>query len=297
MLLPINSKATAYYSDRDYHSDNTKNNRLSIQLRLGGFSFAQIDSLTSKLIQLEDFDVPLMLGDESVFQNEKITLRLEAYLKENPIHTASFQSVEVVLDNCLFTLVPEQLFDPNQQEDYLKFAHQLPENHIVKNNFLAKLGIQNVFAIYAPLYFLLSDHFKSYRLLHHSTVFIQQTFLFQQTQKEAAVYVEIGNGSMLIVAFDGNKLVYSNSFKFKEKEDFIYFILLVYNQLDFLPEKTPLYFSGNINRSSPLYAIAYQYIGKLEFLNAKSNRVAFGNDIPDKVGTQYFNLIQAFLCE
>ncbi|HAG16044.1 MAG TPA: hypothetical protein DCG69_05900 [Bacteroidales bacterium] len=297
MLLPINSKATAYYSDRDYHSDNTKNNRLSIQLRLDGFSFAQIDSLTSKLIQLEDFDVPLMLGDESVFQNEKITLRLEAYLKDNPIYTAAVQSVDVVLDNCLFTLVPEQLFDPNQQEDYLKFAHQLPENHIVKNNFVAKLGIQNIFAIYAPLYFLLSDHFKSYRLLHLSTVFIQQTFLFQQTQKEATVYVEIGNGSMLIVAFDGNRLVYSNSFKFKEKEDFIYFILLVYNQLYFSPEKTPLYFSGNINRSSPLYAIAYQYIGKLEFLNAKSNRVAFGNDIPDKVGTQYFNLIQAFLCE
>jgi len=297
MPLPTTSKASAQYIDRDFQPDFTKNNRLSIQLRLDGFSFAQIDSISNKVLFVEDYKVPLMLGEESVFQNEKVNLRLENFLAEKQIHQKGYKSVHFVIDNPYFALVPSILLEASQVDDYLRQLHQIPENFLIKTDEISFFNSKNVYGIYAPLLYNLTDHFSSFVIKHASTIFIQQMALLQKMRKGEAVYIEVGLMRMQIIAFDGDKLVFSNSFAFKEKEDFIYFILLVYNQLNFKPETTPLFFSGNIDRSSPLYAIAYQYIGILDFPKPQLSGLVFGSDIPESVGLKYCVLTQAVVCE
>ncbi|MCD6092193.1 MAG: DUF3822 family protein [Bacteroidales bacterium] len=297
MPLPTTSKASAQYIDRDFQPDFTKNNRLSIQLRLDGFSFAQIDSISNKVLFVEDYKVPLMLGEESVFQNEKVNLRLENFLAEKQIHQKGYKSVHFVIDNPYFALVPSILLEASQVDDYLRQLHQIPENFLIKTDEISFFNSKNVYGIYAPLLYNLTDHFSSFVIKHASTIFIQQMALLQKMRKGEAVYIEVGLMRMQIIAFDGDKLVFSNSFAFKEKEDFIYFILLVYNQLNFKPETTPLFFSGNIDRSSPLYAIAYQYIGILDFPKPQLSGLVFGSDIPESVGLKYRVLTQAVVCE
>jgi len=297
MPLPITFKASAQFIDRDFQVENIKNYRLSIQLRLDGFSFAYIDSLTNKVLSIEDYRIPLMLGDEAIYQNEKVNLRLEDFFAEKKIISQYFKSVHIVIDNTFSTIVPSILFDIEHADEYLKQVQQLPENFMVKTNELSLLDSHNVFAVYAPLFFTISDQFENFDLKHSSTVFIQQTAVFQKSKKDASVYVELGESSMFIIAFENDKLLLSNTFAFKEKEDFIYFILLVYSQLNFKPETVPLVFSGNIDRSSPLYAIAYQYIGYLDFIKPQRNGLVFGSDIPVAVGAKYQILTQAVLCE
>ena len=297
MPLPNTMKASAQFINRDFRSENTKNNRLSIQLRLDGFSFAQIDSISKKVLLIEDYQVPLMLGDEAVYQNEKVNLRLEDYLAESRMNQKDYKSVHLVFDNNYFTLVPSVLFKKEQAGDYLNQVHQLPENFIVKTDTLPFLETKNVYAVYAPLFYGLTDHFSSMEMRHASTVFIQQMALQQKKRKGSAVFVEVGISSMHIIAFDQDKLVFSNTFSFKEKENFIYFILLVYKQLNFKPESAPLFFSGNIDRSSPLYAIAYQYITFLDFPKPADSTLIFGNDIPEMIASKYHVLTQAVLCE
>lgn len=297
MPLPNSMKASAQFIDRDYQPDNTKNNRLSIQLRLDGFSFAQIDSITKKVLLIEDYNVPLMLGEEAVYQSEKVTLRLEDFLAERKINGADYKSVHLVFDTNYFTLIPSVLFKKEQAGDYLRQVHQVPENFMLRTDELSFLETTNVYAVYAPQFYSLSDHFSKMETKHASTVFIQQMTLVQKKRKGAALYVEVGTNQMYILAFNQDKLLFSNTFSFKEKEDFIYFILLVYNQLDFKPETTPLFFSGNIDRTSPLYAIAYQYIGLLDFPKAEQSGLVFGNDISETTASKYRVLTQAVLCE
>ncbi|MDA3905044.1 MAG: DUF3822 family protein [Bacteroidales bacterium] len=291
------TKASAQFIDRDFQSDNTKNNRLSIQLRQDGFSFAQIDSISKKVLSIEDYQVPFMLGNEAFYQNEKVNLRLEDILAEKQIHRNNYKSVHFVVDNNFFTLVPTELFESKQVDEYLKQVHQIPENFAVKTDELSFFYSKNVYAVYAPLFYNLTDHFSKFVIKHASTIFIQQMAVLQKMRKGNAVYVHVGATSMHIIAFEDEKLLFSNSFTFKEKEDFIYFILLVYNQLKFKPETVPLLFSGNIDRRSPLYAIAYQYLGDLDFTNAQRSGLIFGNDIPDPIGSKYLVLTQAVLCE
>ncbi len=295
--LPKIFKASAQFIDQDFRFGNSKNNRLSIQLRLDGFSFAQIDSISKKVLLIEDYDVPLMLGEEADFQNEKVNVRLEDFFTEKQIHRNQYKSVHFVIDNSLFTLVPSVLLDEKHAFDYLKQVHQIPENFIVKTDAISFFETKNVYAVYAPLFYNLSDYFSIFEIKHGATVFIQQMTLLQKMQKRNAVYIEVANRSMHIIAFENEKLVFSNTFTFKEKEDFIYFILLIYNQLKFNTEDVPLFFSGNIDRSSPLYSIAYQYIRILDFPPVGNRGLIFGNGIPESAGAKYRILTQAVLCE
>jgi len=297
MPLPTAMKASAQFIDRDFKPDSTKNNRLSIQLRLDGFSFAQTDSISNKVLRIEDYQVPLMLGEEALYQNEKVNLRLEDFFAETKMNQKDYKSVHLVIDNNYFTLIPSLLFKKEKARDYLAQIHQLPENFIVKTDSLSFMETENVYAIYAPLFYSLSDYFSSMKVRHASTVFIQRMTLQQKKQKGSTVFVEVGKGFMHIIAFDKDKLLFSNTFSFKEKEDFIYFILLVYKQLNFKPESVPLFFSGNIDRSSSLYAIAYQYIASLGFPKQVKEDLVFGNDIPEKIVSKYRILTEAILCE
>lgn len=297
MPLPETTKASAQFIDRDFQSDYTGNNRLSIQLRLDGFSFAQIDSISKKVLFVEDFHVPLMLGEESIYQNEKVNLRLEKVLAEKQLNRQTFKSVHFIIENNYFALVPSVLIDVNHAADYLNQLHQIPDNFVVKTDKLTLLDNENVYAVYAPLFYNLSDHFSRFTIKHASSVFIHQMALLQKMRKGATVYVEVGELNMHILVFNNDTLQFSNTYAFKEKEDFIYFILLVYNQLNLNPERIHLFFTGHIDRSSPLYAIAYQYIGDLDFLDVKASGLVFSKDIPASVGLKYALLTQAVLCE
>ncbi|MFH1000107.1 MAG: DUF3822 family protein [Bacteroidota bacterium] len=297
MPLPSNTKAKAQFIDRDYQPGSTKNNRVSIQLRLDGFSFVQIDSISNKVLFFEDFLIPIMLGDEAEFQYEKLTLRFESLLNEKQEFSQAFKSVHIVIDNEFYTLIPEVLYSERRIEDYLKLTHVLPENFLVKSNTLRFSESKLVFGIYAPLFYLLSDHFQNFELRHFSNLFIQQSALLQKTSGESKIYVNVNEKSIYILAFENDKLLFSNSFAFKEKEDFLYYILLIYNQMNFNPEKNPLVFSGNIDRASDLYAIAYQYISNINFHPIKSDGIIFGRDFPETFKSKYCVLIQSVICE
>lgn len=298
MPLEASIQASAQYISRNFKSDDIRNNRLSIQLRLDGFSFAQIDSLSNRILLLEEYKVPLMLGDEAEFQPEKVMLRFEKWLSEKKIPRNAYASLHILIDNSFFTQLPNALFlNTENLQDYLKLSHRLPANFTVKYNELPALESKNIFGLYAPLYFSLSDYFESFQLLHFSTVFIRRMALLQKTSQQKAVYVDVAETSMLVIVFDQDKLLFANMFDFKQGEDFIYFILLVYNQLGLHTEEVPLYFFGQIDRSSALYSIAYQYVKHIDFPAEKVAAVAAGSDMPMSVLSRYFTLTHAVLCE
>ncbi len=297
MPLPKKLQASAQFIDRDFNPKQTKNNRLSIQLRRDGFSFAQIDSFNTKLVWLQDYDVPPLLGDEAVYQCEKISLRFEQVLVEQNLVLKDYKEVIISLESSFFTLVPEALFENEKNRDYLEHLHQLPENILIKTDNLPPLDAVNVFAIYAPLYYSLVDNFPNFKLKHSLSVMLHHALLVQQQIKGKSVFIHIAKQQFFALAFADKQLLFSNTFNFKTKEDFIYFIVLIYQQLEFDLDRIPLYFSGNINRSSSLYHIAYQYIKFLKFYPENSIEWQLGKDIPKEVNTQFQLLIQAILCE
>ena len=59
-------------------------------------------------------------------------------------------------------------------------------------------------------------------------------------------------------------MVFFNSFEYQTKEDFIYYLLFVFEQLQLDPQKQAITLYGNISTNSELYQIAYQFIRFVE---------------------------------
>ncbi|HUH75328.1 MAG TPA: DUF3822 family protein [Chitinophagales bacterium] len=58
----------------------------------------------------------------------------------------------------------------------------------------------------------------------------------------------------------GNQPNYYNSFHYKNKEDLLYYILLVYKMLNLKTDSYPLILSGMIEKESEIFHLLYQYI-------------------------------------
>ena len=84
------------------------------------------------------------------------------------------------------------------------------------------------------------------------------------------MYIDVRINQFSIVVLEDKKLLFSNSFSFETKEDFIYYILFAAEQLELNPNEFPLFFTGNILKDSDLYTITYQYIRHINFLESKN---------------------------
>ena len=99
-----------------------------------------------------------------------------------------------------------------------------------------------------------------------------------------------------IVIIEGNQLLFYNAFPYHSKQDFIYFIIFVIEQLNLNPEDIELKFSGKIDKKSTLYDIAWKYIRNIGFqeLPASYRYSYVFNDIP---AHYYFVLLNSGICE
>jgi len=290
-------QASANYTDPEYSSDLHEKYRLSIQLRLNGFSFAIIDPERMLLMQLKEFRLAFR-SKRSI--NEK-WLDLQNYflqfLHQEHFIIKSFQKVVFTIDHKEYTLMPKALVKGDNKNDYLLFNQSIAYHFESFTNAIPSKDFELIGAIYKPLKHIIQDYFDSFSLLHSSSVLQNEVLKLSKNKKTGfKVYVSVSNHDMHIIAIKDAELIMSNSFAFSSKEDFVYFILLSYDQLKINPEEDALFFLGDISKSSPIYQIAWQYVRNIHFID-HTNEISAGSAFDQMPLHQYYILIQSALCE
>jgi hypothetical protein len=84
------------------------------------------------------------------------------------------------------------------------------------------------------------------------------------------MFVNVSKTSLDIVVLENEKLLLSNTFSYNSKEDFIYYVLFVAEQLNLDVQEFPLFLMGEINLKSKMYKITYKYIKNVSFLESTS---------------------------
>ncbi len=84
-----------------------------------------------------------------------------------------------------------------------------------------------------------------------------------------------------------------NVFDYNTPEDFIYYVLFVFEQLSLDTEKTEVVLSGLIDLDNELYAILYTYIRHISFLET-SYSFKFKDDINTEKLHQNFLILNSF---
>lgn len=243
----------------------TKDIELSIQFSLDGFSFCVTDTNTKEKIYFTAYQF-----EESLNSPEELLEKIESIFKENSILQLEYSSVSVIHQNNLATLVPSKFFDENSLASYLNFNIKTLKTDYIAFDEITAIDVKNVYIPYININNYLFQNFGEFEYKHHLTILIEKLLKIENSS-EKTMFINVYKNSFDIVVLENKKIVFSNSFLYHTKEDFIYYILFTAEQIQLNTEEFKLYFMGEIETTSEIYKIAYKYIKNIFFLESKNS--------------------------
>lgn len=275
-----------HYSSPVFDEDNISEYRLSIGLSLDGFSFIVCDNKGNTVfLHSVYFDV-----------NEhytEIIPALKEHIKSFPWLSQLMEKKVALVDSTRFTLVPFSVYDSKYKETFFKLNHPLNEQDVIKDDMLKNYHSYLIYALNKEIRDMINLLIPGLYWKHYAKDLINCGSKDQSTRQITA---DVRNKRFYIVAFDDQRLKFCNAFRYNSKEDFVYFIVLVYKQLGFDPESVQLKLSGLIDQDSPILQLLKRYISKIQFTNTEDLMKDMESDAncPEY---QYENLKNALFCE
>ncbi|WP_223035067.1 DUF3822 family protein [Hanstruepera marina] len=239
--------------------NKTTNNSLSIQISLNGLSFCVLN-LTNKTITYLNH----IKFDKRVTPFRLLDILKDQFLVEETLQQ-NFQSIQVVHVNELATIVPKALFNENQIADYLKFNSKILKSDFITYDTIEANNSVSVYVPYVNINNYIYEKFGSFTYNHVSSILIDQILQSERQSNSTKVVLNIYECYFQIIVVDKGALKLYNSFEFQTKEDFIYYVLFTFEQLQLDPETINLILLGDIEKDDELYAILYKYIRHVEF--------------------------------
>ena len=242
--------------------ENISKRKLSIQFSLDGFSFC-ISNFENTIYHFSSY------AFEETTSPESLLTHIEDIFKSDQDLHDDFDSVIVIHENHLNTLVPGVYFKEDALKSYLNYnIKTIPTDFITHDN-LEGLDIKNVYVPYVNVNNFLFQNFGEFEFKHHTSILIEK--LIKSSQKEKThFYINVSKNTFDIVVIEDQKLIFSNSFEYQTKEDFIYYVLFTFEQLKLDPNEQAVELTGEIKESSELYEIAYAYIRHINFNSSSS---------------------------
>lgn len=245
----------------------TKKNikELSIQINLNGLSFCILNRTTNTIEFLKTIAFENKLTPVDVLNH------LKAELSSNTVYSEDFDAVLVIHQNELATLVPKALYNENNKADYLKFNSKILRTDFITEDEIATNESVNVYVPYVNINNYVFDTFGEFVYKHSSSVLIDTILQKNKTSEYPVIYINSNKNTIELIAVNKGKLQLFNVFEYHSKEDFIYYILFVFEQLELDVETTILKLSGSIDKDDEYYKILYTYVRDIDFIPSDFN--------------------------
>jgi len=254
MLIPV-----LHNVDKSLESDHFKKLILSIQLKLDGFSFSILNQELNKIVAVVEYKF------EDVKHPFQLLEKVEIIYKENSLLQMDFVQVKVSHVNTVSTLVPVALFDDNNLRPYLEFNHKLLENEYLTYDIINSGEIANVYSPFTVVNNFLFEKYGEFTFKHFSSVLIDSFLEQSNSIQDFKMFVHVQDNQFEIVVVENKKLILYNSYLYETKEDLVYYILFVAEQLKQNPEDFDLELYGTIEPYSEIYSLIYKYVRNVYF--------------------------------
>ncbi len=219
----------------------------------------------------------------------------KVYLQDNLLKLG-YQEVTVCLFHAGCTLVPNPLYHEEDARVYLSKMMPLSANDEIHIDHLPSLDSRNVYSIDKGVRSIMESYFPTARFHHATTPFLLGTQQLSQHRNGHFMYVNVLDQKMHVVLFQDRDLLFSNIFSFRATQDFLYFVLLIFDQFKLKPETMPVYLAGQIVKESEIFRMLYRYVRHIEFLQAP-DYLRVGERFRMLPSHQFFDLLSLKLCE
>ncbi len=274
----------ANYSPSTLDNLLTEKCHLSIEIGLNSISYSIFDTLTLTYIVLKDFEFNSRNIEESIVNLERI-ITSEFLLKKE------FYSSCLSLNNLPSTLVPTPFFNDKKKENILNFSQEIYDDILTDK--LQHIDAVNIYSAPTILTELIQKYFPSTQIKSSSSIWIDQ--LLAQNKEDEKVYAVISNDLLELFIMKNGNLELHNNFVTGSKEDVLYYLLFVMEQLGLSTEKTELVLFGHILKSDELYQLLFNYVRYISF-GKRPNNLQYANKLESIQKHQYFCLFSQLLC-
>lgn len=228
-------------------SDSNPENQYNLTIRFSseGFSiFVYSDQsnspLTTKRIDCEFTSHP--------FESVKDIIDSETRI--------NYQQIRIVIESNNYVIIPVDFFKLEDVADLLFMEHKITKTDSILFNKIPQAGIVNVFAVPGIIHEAIAQLFPDAEIEHHLSQLITDNV---NLSNENSSYCTVRSNFFDIVVIKNFKIHLINSFQYETNEDFLYFILNVYEKLRLETSKNPL-FVYNIEQKTDLKLLLEKYL-------------------------------------
>ncbi|SFN62374.1 Protein of unknown function [Paenimyroides ummariense] len=235
--------------------------KLYIQVSLQNFSYCVKNQVNNQVIQFKSF---------ALDQYKTIEQQLDVFFDKEEALQTGFSDVLVLHDNNLNTFVPTALFDETALGSYLQYNTKVFPTDYFDFDSLTQHQMENIYVPYVAFnnYFL--DVFGSFNFQHINTGLVQHFLNKSANNNQVEFFVHVADTHFEVVLLQNKKLLLFNSYEYQTQEDFIYYLLFVFEQLQLDPQKQLVKIVGNCTKESNLYQITYKFIRNVEVADLKT---------------------------
>ncbi|WP_324677219.1 DUF3822 family protein [Hymenobacter sp. GOD-10R] len=277
------------FRDETLNLANPSAYNLYITVGAAGIRLGLVEVQRNKFVLLEDYTVEAA---------PSLAAQLQALAAQHEfLHQSGWQHVRLAVQNRHFTLLPAPLFRLGDEATYLRLHHHLDPNQESPHHYEhIGLDMVSVFAAEQSLADWLQTAYPTGRLLHQTSALIEGVVHQSKQSAPRQLYLHVNPQEVTLVAVHGKRLEYCNVFPFSSPEDFIYYTILVMQELQLNPDQDDLVLWGDLLPDSELFTILRKYVRNVRF-GTRPFDLAYSYRLNDTFDYRYFELYTLHLCK
>lgn len=263
----MSAKMKAFFSETYAAFDESKTINVSLKVMLFASTVTLIYNQGKAVLSVEKYSFP---KSKNIFDS----VGLEAILSE--VISDKAATIEFIYSGLDFCLVPKSIYKNDLIPTLFDFLAKDEVNSIYRSEEISKMQAFACYGIQENIFNLLSNFSKSVKITHNSTSLVE--YLLNQTQFDQ-LHLRISDQSFECVLLQNNKLMLFNQFKFKTLEEFVYYVMSIFNSFSLEAMNFPIVLSGTITVDSKIIELLNKYVKNVQFANTSPYSVAFAKEI------------------
>ena len=221
-----------------------------------------------------------------------LSANFETAWEENKLGVQKYSNIQIIVSSAEFTTIPSNY---DRSEDYATIYNSCfpPSNKSQKilSNKLSAYNLTVLFAIEEELHEQLCEIGE---VNYYSPVSIILGYLIRYPREEKKhLTAYLHNGKSLLIAMENERPILINGFTSEEIEDQLYYLLCIWNELEFSQLEDTLLLCGD-TQADAMEMSAKNFIRNIKRINPREQ---FRSNLLNKIENIPFDLQTLLLCE
>ena len=172
---------------------------------------------------------------------------------------AKFKSVSACFFECDNIIVPSGMYSDANKSALFNYSFDATTKRTLSHDSIGVLESVNLYDACYEVEKALISSVKNYKVKHYQSILLELLGREVKSSEEKRSYIHVSENCFDLVVFDTDKLIFCNRFDYTSTEDFIYFLLNCFEQLEISIQNTAVFLMGDIREKDELHEILCEY--------------------------------------